>query len=249
MAAVTAIGLAESHRAMLFAAIGLAAFLSSIGGFAFGAICGAMLFHIGDDPIQVVQIVMTCSIANQAKMTWELRRDFDWMSLRWLLTGGIGGLPIGAWLLFHVKTGLYTHALGIFLILYGGYMLFRRPVVLPQNAVCDVVAGFLGGITGGAMGFPSASVSIWCSTKGWEKGRQRAVFQPFILVLQVAALALICVAKSGHDVPYDPLDLVYVPAGLLGTAAGFACYQKLSDNQFSRAVNILLMVSGVSFLS
>jgi uncharacterized membrane protein YfcA len=129
----------------------------------FGAICGAMLFHIGDDPVQVVQIVMTCSIANQAKMTWELRGDFDWRNLRWFLTGGIGGLPIGVWLLFHVETRLYIHALGLFLFLYGGYMLFRRPIVLPQNAGRDIVAGFLGGVTGGATGFPSASVSIWCS--------------------------------------------------------------------------------------
>jgi hypothetical protein len=42
--------------------------------------------------------------------------------------------------------------------------------------------------------------------------------------------------------------LVYVPAGLLGTAAGFAFYQKLSGNQFTRAPNLLLIVSGLSFL-
>jgi uncharacterized protein len=245
----SAIGLVNSHRAILFAAIALASMLSSIGGFAFSAICSAMLFHLGDDPVQVVQIMMTCSIANQAKMTWELRRDFDWRSLLLFLSGGIGGLPIGVWLLFHVETGVYTHALGVFLVVYGGYMLFRRPVVLPQSAGCDIVAGFLGGITGGTTGFPGASVSIWCSTKGWDKNRQRAVFQPFILIMQVAALALICAAKSGHGAAYDLWDLVYVPAGLLGTAAGLACYQKLSDKQFSRAVNMLLIISGVSFLS
>jgi hypothetical protein len=77
---VSVIGLVNGHRAILFAAIGLASLLSSIGGFAFSAICSAMLFHLGDDPVQVVQIMMTCSIANQAKMTWELRRDVDWTS-------------------------------------------------------------------------------------------------------------------------------------------------------------------------
>ena len=247
--AVSSLYLVDHHRAILFAAVGLASFLSSIGGFAFAAICGAMLFHMDDDPIEMVQIMMTCSIANQAKMTWELRRNFDWSSLRWFLTGGIFGLPIGVWLLLNVEKGLYIHALGVFLVIYGGYMLFRRPFVLRQHIACDIAAGFLGGITGGVMGFPGASVTIWCGTKGWDKDRQRAVFQPFILILQIAALVLIGMARSGHDIAYDPFSLVYIPAGLIGTALGLVFYQKLSDKQFSRAVNMLLIISGVGFLA
>jgi uncharacterized protein len=247
--AVLSIYLVDHHRAILFAAVGLASFLSSIGGFAFSAICGALLFHMGDDPVEVVQIMMMCSIANQAKMTWELRRNFDWSSLRWFLTGGIFGMPIGVWLLLNVDKGLYIHAVGVFLVVYGGYMLFRRPFVLRQHIACDIAAGFLGGITGGVMGFPGASVTIWCSTKGWDKNRQRAVFQPFILILQIAALVLIGMVRSGHHIADDPFSFVYIPAGLIGTALGLAFYQKLSDKQFSRAVNTLLIISGVGFLA
>jgi uncharacterized protein len=246
---VSSIYLVDHHRAILFAAVGLASFLSSIGGFAFAAIGGAMLFHMGDDPVEVVQIMMTCSIANQAKMSWELRRSFDWSSLRWFLIGGIFGLPIGVWLLLNVEKGLYIHALGVFLVVYGGYMFFRRPFVLCQHIACDIAAGFLGGIGGGVMGFPGASVTIWCGTKGWDKNRQRAVFQPFILILQIAALVLISMASSGHHLHHDPFSFVYIPAGLTGTALGLAFYQKLSDKQFSRAVNALLIVSGVGFLA
>jgi len=246
---VLSIYLVDHHRAILFAVVGLASFLSSIGGFAFAAICGAMLFHMGDDPVEVVQIMMTCSIANQAKMTWELRRNLDWSSLRWFLTGGIFGLPIGVWLLLNVSKGFYIHVLGVFLVTYGVYMLCRRPFVLRQHIACDIAAGFLGGITGGVMGFPGASVTIWCGTKGWDKNRQRAVFQPVILILQIAALVLIGIARSDHHIAYDPFSFVYIPAGLIGTALGLGFYQRLSDKQFSRAVNMLLIISGVGFLA
>lgn len=249
MVVVSSIYLVDHHRGILSAAIGLASFLSSIGGFAFSAICGAMLFHMGDDPVELVQVMITCSIANQAKMTWELRRNFDWSSLRWFLTGGIFGLPIGVWLLLNVEKRLYIHAVGVLLVVYGAYMFFRRPIVLRQHIAGDIAAGFLGGITGGVMGFPGASVTIWCATKGWEKNRQRAVFQPFILILQIAALVLIGTGRSGHEIAYDPFSFVYIPAGLAGTALGLAFYQQLSDKQFSRAVNILLIVSGVGFLA
>jgi uncharacterized protein len=249
VATVGAICLADRHRAILFAAVGLASFLSSIGGFAFPAICGAMLLHMGDNPIQILQLILTCTIANQAKMTWDLRGAVDWRSLRWFLVGGICGLPIGVWLLFHVDKGLYIHALGAFLVVYGAYMLFGRRIVLPQYIGCDIAAGFLGGFAGGAMALPAAPVIIWCGTKGWDKGRQRALFQPFILIMQVAALVLISVAKSGSGAPYDPFSLVCVPAGLIGTTLGLAFYQTLSDRQFTRTVNVLLVISGIGFLS
>lgn len=247
-AVVSFIYVVDHHRGVVAAAIALASFLSSIGGFAFAAICGAMLFHTGDDPVEIVQVMMTCSIANQAKMTWELRRNVDWSSLRWFLAGAVFGLPIGVLLLLNVDTGRYIHAVGVFLVAYGTYMLFRRPFVLRQHVAGDMAAGFLGGITGGGLGFPGAPVTIWCATKGWDKDRQRAVFQPFILILQVTALVLIGTGRWRHGLSYDPYSFVYVPAGVTGTALGLGCYQKLSDQQFSGAVNALLIISGVGFL-
>jgi hypothetical protein len=58
--------------AWAMAAVFVAALTSSIAGFAFSAICGAMLFHLLDDPVQVVEIMMICSIAGQALMVWSL---------------------------------------------------------------------------------------------------------------------------------------------------------------------------------
>ena len=236
--------------ATVMVAIAAAAALSSIGGFAFSAICGAVLFHLAIDPVQAVEIMMLCSVANQAAMVWALRRAVDWRGLAVFLVGGALGLPGGVWLLLHADRGVYTHALGIFLLLYGTYMLLRRPVVLGwQHPVLDGVVGVLGGITGGAVGFPGAFVTIWCAMKSWDKNRQRALFQPFILVMQVAALltlGLVHDTSSGHGV--DLGDLLCVPGSLLGTAMGLLCYRALSDLHFARAINLLLIVSGASYL-
>ncbi|WP_456685536.1 sulfite exporter TauE/SafE family protein [Bradyrhizobium sp. P5_C11_2] len=230
--------------------IAAAAALSSIGGFAFSAICGALLFHLAIDPVQVVEIMMLCSVANQAAMVWALRQTVDWRVLAVFLAGGALGLPWGVWLLLHVDRGVYTHALGIFLLLYGTYMLLRRPVVVRwQHPALDGAVGVLGGITGGAVGFPGAFVTIWCAMKGWDKDRQRALFQPFILIMQVAALltlSLVHGTSAGHGVELG--DLLCVPGSLLGTAIGLLCYRTLSDLHFARAINLLMIVSGVSYL-
>ncbi len=158
---------------MMFA-IFVASLMSSIAGFAFSAICGAMLFHLTSNPVEVVQIMMICSIANQAAMTWATRHDIDWPSLLVYLTGGMFGLLVRVWILLHADRSLYTHVMGIFLLSYGAYMLLRKPLIVNhQHVTIDLAVGFLGGITGGAAAFPGMPVTIWCNMKGWLQQRRR----------------------------------------------------------------------------
>jgi hypothetical protein len=73
------------------AAVFTAAAISSVGGFAFSAICGAILFHLMEDPVAAVQTMMICSIVvaavqtmmicsivGQSYMVWWLRRQVEW---------------------------------------------------------------------------------------------------------------------------------------------------------------------------
>jgi uncharacterized membrane protein YfcA len=201
--------------------------------------------------VQAVQIMILCSIANQAAMIWTLRRDIDWRTPGTFLFGGVLGLPVGMWLLMHADHVVYTVILGILLLCYGIWMLLRRPMTARmQHPVLDAAIGFLGGITGGAAGFPGAAVTVSCGLKGWDKTRQRARFQPFILLMQVAALLAINLVRPGeaHGIGMALGDLLCIPASLLGTAVGLTFFRGLSDTQFTRAVNALLIVSGLSYV-
>ena len=140
------------------AAVFVAALTSSIAGFAFSAICGAMLFHLLDDPVEVVEIMMVCSIAGQALMVWSLRRGIAWHGLRPFVIGAAIGLPVGVYCLLHCRPVLYVHIIGALLVLYAAFIIFRRPIIVRrQHALFDGMAGFLGGVTGGAAAFPAPS--------------------------------------------------------------------------------------------
>src|SRR6185312_10497904 len=76
-------------------AIFIASLVSSIAGFAFSAICGAMLFHLIEAPVEVVAIMLFCSIANQLMMTWMVRDNIRTDALIPFLVGGAIGLPFG----------------------------------------------------------------------------------------------------------------------------------------------------------
>jgi uncharacterized membrane protein YfcA len=231
-------------------AILLASTASSIAGFAFSALCGGLLFNLIDSPVYVVQVMIVCSMAMQLFCVASLWRTIDWRSLPPFLAGGVFGVPAGVYLLLHLPSGLYRDVMGALLIIYSGYLLFRRPMrPINLGPRADACAGFLGGFTGGLAGFPGSFVTIWCGLKGWDKARQRGVYQPFILCMQPISLITIHLMRSSDAAgALDWQMLAYIPAALLGAWLGLNIFKRLSDRQFSIAVNLLLMVSGVGLI-
>jgi uncharacterized membrane protein YfcA len=236
---------------LALAAVLLASTVSSIAGFAFSAVSGAMLLRMMNDPVQVVEIMIVCSISIQSFSVALLRRDIDWRRLLPFLAGGVLGLPFGVWVLLHLQTVWFKETMGVLLTSYAAYALLKRNAsVRKYTDLTDVCVGFLGGITGGLAGFPGAAVTVWCGMRGWDKRRQRGVNQPFILIMQILALALLATMRgsitrgSGFDL--DALE--FVPAALLGTWFGLAIFKRLSDQWFTWVVNMLLLISGVGFI-
>jgi len=232
-------------------AVFAASTISSIAGFAFSALCGALLFHLMDSPVYAVQVMIICSIAIQLLSVAALWRSIDWRSLPIFLIGGVPGVPVGAYLLLHLQTGTYRDIIGILLIVYGGYLLLRLPTrTLQTGPLADACAGFLGGLTGGLAGFPGAFVTIWCGLKGWDKAHQRGVYQPFILCMQPVSLIVIYLMRpaSASAAQLDWKTLAFVPAALLGAWFGLRIFRRLSDRQFEIAVNALLILSGIGLI-
>jgi len=232
-------------------AVLLASTVSSIAGFAFSALCGALLFHLMENPVYTVQVMIVCSIAIQSLSVAALWRSIDWRSLPVFLIGGVLGVPAGVYLLLQLPSGTYRHVIGGLLIVYAGYLLLRRPSqTLRSGPLSDACAGFLGGLTGGLAGFPGASVTIWCGLKGWDKARQRGVYQPFILGMQPITLLVIYLMRpsSSTVTQLDWKTLTFVPAALLGAWLGLRIFRRLTDRQFNVAVHVLLILSGIGLV-
>ena len=85
--------------------IALAAMFSSIAGFAFAAFAGATMFHVVDDPVRAIQIMMVASIATQLAGVAGIRHAIDWRAAFPFLLGAAATLLPGVYLLFSM-TGL-----------------------------------------------------------------------------------------------------------------------------------------------
>jgi uncharacterized membrane protein YfcA len=237
--------------AFVLVAVFVASTVSSIAGFAFSALCGALLFQFMDNAVDAVNVMIVCSIAIQLLSVSAIWSSIDWRSLPVFLIGGFLGVPAGVYLLLHLQTGAYRSVIGVLLICYGGYLLLRRPGgSIRMGPLSDACAGFLGGLTGGLAGFPGASVTIWCGLKGWDKARQRGVYQPFILGMQPVTLIAIHLMRppSSAATQLGWQTLVFVPAALLGAWFGLRIFKRLTDRQFGIVVNALLILSGIGLI-
>ena len=234
--------LIASAAAIIFAA----ALVSSIAGLAFSALVSAALLHVYHDPVRAVAVVVICSIAIQGYSVWALRRVLEWRRLAPFLLGGTFTVPVGVFLLTHIPTRIFSLCLGLIVIAYAVFRLRARELrVANPTQRGDVVAGAVGGLLGGLAGSPSLVVSIWCGLRGWTKEQQRAVYQPYILLMQLEALACLG-AATPERIP--PEGLLYVPAAIVAAYAGLAIFRRMSAAQFHLAFHLLLIAAGVSLV-
>ncbi|MCC6194824.1 MAG: sulfite exporter TauE/SafE family protein [Burkholderiales bacterium] len=226
----------------------LAALVSSIAGFAFAIIAGSALAWLQIDPVQAVTTMALCSIAMQAYAVWQLRASIRWRVLVPMVVAGVLTTPLGVALLMRIDARLYAAVLGALVIGYGAYLLLRREARAVRGmAWHDALAGGLGGVIGGLSSAPGLAVTIWCSMRGWDKERQRAVYQPFILAMQLVTVA--CLAWSAPPQADVWRHASFVPFALLGAIGGFALYRRLGTRQFHAALGVLLIASGTGLLT
>jgi uncharacterized membrane protein YfcA len=243
-----AYGDASASRTLVIAGIIVAsALVSSIVGFAFCAIAGSALAYLRVDPVHAVQTMVICSTAIQLYAVYKIRASIQWRELWPSILSGAAAVPFGVWLLLHVDAVVYGIGLGVFLSAYGAYAVLRPAnLVVRGNTWGDVTAAALSGFVGGLAGLSGSFVAIWCAMRGWDKLRQRAMYQPFILAMQLVTIACLRFAAPGAKLASQ--DLRFVPFAVLGAVAGFALYQRMSNRQFQAATSALLIISGLGLL-
>jgi uncharacterized membrane protein YfcA len=226
----------------------VAAFASGLAGFAMALIALSLWLHVMP-PSQAVPCVLAASLVSQTMGLWRLRGALR-LDLLWpFAIGGVLGVPLGALAVAGGDPWLLRKAIGLFLLLYSLFMLVQPPLpaIVRGGRIGDGVVGMISGAMGGAAGLSGAIMPIWCDLRGWRKDEQRAIFQPFIIVTQLAALAFLggIGTLDGETLRLIALEL---PVIVLGVWAGLAVYARIDAAQFRRVLMCLLLVSGVILL-
>ena len=216
-------------------------------GFAFGLAASSIWLHY-IDPLQSGILVAGCGLLLHLTTIWQQRQHVEPARIWPFVVGGLFGVPIGVHFLAYTDAASLKIALAVFLIVFGTYAFLapKLATVTGGGRPADVSIGFLGGVLGGLGGYSGVLPTIWTQLRGWPKETARAVYQPYVIVMQAVTLAgILWVAFDRADLN---LLIVVLPPLFLGTWFGWKLYGKLDDRRFRQALAVLLIASGVTLI-
>jgi uncharacterized membrane protein YfcA len=180
-----------------------------------------------------------------------MRNDIVWATVARYASGGTIGVLAGIMAVTTMTSSTYVLVAGWFMMFYGAYTLFGRSPHLPNlPPAFDTVVGLLSGFFGGILAFPSVLVVIWTGCQGIDRRVQRAIYQPFILLMQIAAISALMLVSRVHpgSSSFVFTDLLYMPVALLGTSIGLRLFNRATDSHFKALVSAMLIASGAALL-
>ncbi|MGF1628651.1 MAG: sulfite exporter TauE/SafE family protein [Kiloniellaceae bacterium] len=230
----------------LFVGALAAGFVTGFAGFGTGLVASGFWFHVLPAAI-VPPIVVMASVAGQLASLAGLRPKFDWSRAMPYLVGGALSVPLGVTALSQASPELLRFSVGLFLVSYA----LSQLAGLTQLRIgtwggrrSDAAIGAGGGILGGFAGLSGPLPLIWLQLRGGPTIDQRAVYQPFNLV--VLSIAGIGMTGAGQiNGPVLSALLVVVPGTVIGAFLGARLYRRASEATFRRVVLALLLLSGI----
>jgi uncharacterized protein len=220
------------------------ALVAGLSGFAFGLVAASIWLYILT-PLQTATLIVAFGLIVQGYSVWKLRRALDWSKLWPFILGAAIGVPVGIAILGWANPAHVRTCIGVFLVLYSLYALFRPNLgpVTRGGAAADAGVGFANGVLGGITGLAGILVTIWCGLRGWPKDQQRTVFQPVAVAIFAMSAAWLGI-KGAVSADTIRLFLFGLPALLAGTWLGIKLYGRLDEATFRKLVLVLLLASG-----
>ena len=224
-------------------------FVTGLAGFGTALVASGLWFH-ALPATMVPPLVALSSVAAQIMGLITVRKAFEWSRASPYLVGGAIGVPLGIAALASASPLVLRTSVGAFLIVYAAYQLFgrRNCEIASWGGKCaDSLIGVAGGFLGGFAGLSGPLPLIWLQLRGGKPDSQRAIYQPFNLI--VLTLAGFGMAVSGQiTMPTLWISFLCLPATLAGAWIGARLYVGVSARTFQRVVLCLLLTSGAILL-
>jgi len=227
----------------------VAGVVQGISGFAFGMV--ALSFWAwGIDPLEATVMAVFGGLCGQALSALTIRRKMVASELLPFLVGGLAGIPIGTYFLPYLSPAQFKLILGIILTLACPMMLAAPRIrhIRAGGRIADGVAGVAGGVIGGFSGMTGLAPAIWCTLRGYDKARQRALLQNFNLAMLTVTMMTLMWKGAVSRAMLPRLGIVAV-ALLVPSMIGTRIYRQMSEAAFNRFVLVLLTLSGLALIA
>lgn len=224
----------------------LAGITTGMAGFGTALVASGFWYHVLPAAM-VPPLVALTGVVGQLIGSISMKKSYSWREANPYLLGGLIGVPLGVLTLTIASPANLRIVVGAFLTLYASLQLLgvakmglNIPAAKNVNGAIGVGGGFLGGFAGLSGPLPI----IWLQLQGKTSASQRAIYQPFNLV--VLSLAVVGMALKGFVTKQVLLLFVIcLPITVIGTLIGLYLYNRMSDQIFRSTILGLLLLSGM----
>ena len=220
------------------------------GSAGFGGLNAPLLLIILPAKIIVPALVMLGILSSLAIVAKD-GRHIDWHAVGQTLPAGIAGVTLGVVLFKHLETREIEKGLGLFILAYGLYALWRlsrppRPLKISPRVLASVM-GATGGLVGTMFGaLAGVFVAVFLDILNLPKREFRATMAATLMLMGIArALGYLLAGAITKDVMIA--FTAALPLMGLGVILGNRLHARLNQIGFSRLVGVLFVVIG-SFL-
>jgi uncharacterized membrane protein YfcA len=224
----------------------LSSFTQGLAGFGVALVAMALLPGLVDIH-QAAPLVAVVGLTVDILLLIYYRDSVNVNAIWRVLLASIVGIPLGIWALSGVDEQVFTAVLGVILAGYAIYGLlnFKLPELI--HPLWAYLAGFLGGVLGGAFNTSGPPVVIYANCRRWPPREFKSNLQGFFIIN-----SLLVVLGHGLGGNLNPAVwrgyLWSLPAILLGVLAGVSLDRVINPQVFRKIVLVLLVIMGVRLI-
>jgi uncharacterized membrane protein YfcA len=169
--------------------------------------------------------------------------------MTWLVPLMIAGSVVGAWLLFIIPPRPMMLALGLFVVGYAVYALLTPTARVGLRQLWVAPFGLVGGIFSAMFGSGGFIYAIYLSCRLDDKDAVRATQSALIALSTFTRVIIFALAGVYSDLKLPMLALLLVPVMLTGLYAGHRITLRMTRDQFLRALNMVLIATGMMLIA
>jgi uncharacterized protein len=196
----------------------------------------------------VLSLAALLDFASGLALGFHTRRQAHAPELLTLVPFTLVGLTLGVTLLVRLPRDATVLALGVFVCVYGLYVIFRRGPARPLSRLWAAPAGVLGGVIGALFGIGGPPYVVYITGRLPDPAVQRATISQMVIVnvgLRVVAFAIAGILLSRA---LWIAVMVLLPVAGVGLWVGNRVHLSVAPATMARVIGAVLFVTGAALI-
>lgn len=227
-------------------AVFLAVFTQSLSGFGSAMVAMALLPALIGIRV-ATPLVALVGFSLEIVLIVRYRQSLDVRAIWRVVLSALIGIPLGVYFLSAVDEKVSLTVLGLIIMGYAIYALLGLKMPRLDKPFWAYLAGFLGGVVGGAYNTSGPPVILYADCRRWPPDEFKSNLQGYFVVSSVAVVA--SHALNGNLMPQVWHFFWWtIPFILVGLVAALSLDHWLNPTIFRKVVLVLLIVMGLRMM-